>query len=151
MQCYNRQFVEQGGADVDNQYVSLTFLPFEEASSNKMVSNFLKFTGKDKADGFGAQAWLAGILLRDAVNAVVKQSGVNGVTRKAVIDALNQIHDFTAEGMQAKTDIAARNTSQCFMLTQLKGGKFQRVFPTKAGTFDCNKKNLVTVKYDSQS
>jgi hypothetical protein len=142
VQCYDEKFIEQGGSDVEDQYVSLTFLPFEEAGANKMVANFLKFTGKDKADGFGAQAWIAGILLRDAVNAVVEADGVNGITRKAVIDQLNATKDFDAEGMAVTTDVGDREVSPCYMLTQVQNGKFKRVFPKKAGTFNCDKKNL---------
>ncbi|MFO7589704.1 MAG: ABC transporter substrate-binding protein, partial [Acidimicrobiia bacterium] len=55
VQCYNADFVEQGGADIEDQFVYLGFVPFEEAKSNKMMANFLKFTGREQADGFGAQ------------------------------------------------------------------------------------------------
>jgi hypothetical protein len=143
VQCYDKKFIEQGGADVEDQYVSLTFLPFEEAGSNKMVANYLKFTGKDKADGFGAQAWIAGVLLRDAVNAVVDKDGVNGVTRAAVLDQLNATSDFDADGMAVTTDVGGRTPSSCYALVQVQNGKFKRVHPTKAGTFDCSKKNVV--------
>jgi hypothetical protein len=144
VQCYDAKFIEQGGADVEDQYVSLTFLPFEEAGDNKMVANYLKFTGKDKADGFGAQAWIAGILLRDAVTAVVDQDGVNGVTREAVLAQLNATKDFDADGMAVTTDVGDRAPSPCYALVQVQNGKFKRVHPTKAGTFDCAKKNVVS-------
>ena len=34
-----------------------------------MLANFVKYTGKDNVDCFGAYAWAAGIAFRDAVNA----------------------------------------------------------------------------------
>ena len=34
------------------------------------------------------------------------------------------------------------------MLEQWKSGKFVRVYPTKAGTFDCNKSNVLTFQED---
>ena len=72
--CYTRQLIEQGGSDVEDQYVSVSFVPFySEAKANQMTSNFVKYTGKDKVDGFGAQAWAAGVYFRDAVNAVVER------------------------------------------------------------------------------
>jgi hypothetical protein len=144
VQCYDQKFIEQGGADVENEYVSVTFVPFEEASANKMTANFLKFTGKDKADGFGAQAWIAGIFLRDAVEAVVKADGVNGVTRAAVLEQMNNTNGFNADGMAATTDIGDRKVSPCYALVQVQNGEFKRVYPKKAATFDCNKKNNVT-------
>ena len=45
-------------------------------------------------------------------------------------------------------DIAGRGISPCYVLTQVKNGKFVRVFPTKPGTFDCAKKNVMQVKLD---
>jgi hypothetical protein len=38
--------------------------------------------------------------------------------------------------------------SDCYVLMQVKGGKFVRVFPTKKGTLDCNPKNVYTIKMD---
>jgi substrate-binding family protein len=148
LQCYDRKLIEQGGTDVEGQFVSTLFLPFEEASSNKSLANFLKFTGKDKADGFGIQAYASGLLLSQAVEQIVKASGVNGLTRKALFDQLATINDFDAGGMIGKTNIAARETSNCYVLTQVKGGKFVRVTPTKKGTFDCKPRNRLEIQLD---
>jgi Periplasmic binding protein len=148
LQCYDRKLIEQGGTDVEGQFVSTLFLPFEEASSNKSLANFLKFTGKDKADGFGIQAYASGLLLSQAVDQIVKASGVNGLTRKALFDQLATINDFDAGGMIGKTNIAARETSNCYVLTQVKGSKFVRVTPTKKGTFDCKARNRLEIQLD---
>jgi Periplasmic binding protein len=148
LQCYNRNLIEQGGNDVEGQFVSTLFLPFEEASSNKSLANYLKYTGKDKADGFGIQAYASGLLVSQAVEQIVKANGVNGVTRKALFDQLETINDFDAGGMIGKTNIAARETSNCYVLTQVKGGKFVRVTPTKKGTFDCKPRNRLEIKLD---
>ncbi len=148
LQCYDKALLEQGGADVEGQYVSLLFLPFEEASTTKGLANFIKYTGKDKVDGFGVQAYASGLLLTQAVDQVVAKSGVNGVTRKAVFDELANIHDFTAEGIIGKTDTGNRKVSPCYVLTQVKNGEFVRVTPTKKGTFDCKKRNTLEIKLD---
>jgi hypothetical protein len=148
LQCYDRHLIEQGGADVEGQYVSTLFLPFEEASYNPTLANFLKYTGKDKADGFGIQAYASGLLVSQAVDQIVKVHGVNGVTRKALFDQLATINNFDAGGMIGKTNIAARQVSPCYVLTQVKGGKFVRVSPTKKGTFDCSARNSLGIKLD---
>jgi ABC-type branched-subunit amino acid transport system substrate-binding protein len=146
LQCYDKQLIKQGGADVEGQYVSLLFLPFEEAKYNKTLSNFLKYTGTSKASGFGIQAYASGLLLSQAVNQVVAAKGVNGLTRTAVFDQLNAIKSFNAGGMIGTTDIADRTVSSCYVLTQVKNGKFVRITPSKKGTFDCKPRNLVQVK-----
>ena len=72
------QFLEQGGADVENEYVDLAYLPFfdaKERKANTMLANFVKYTGKDKANGYGVYAWVAGIALRDAVDERVIRRG----------------------------------------------------------------------------
>ncbi len=148
LQCYDKNLVKQGGADVEGQYVSTLFLPFEEASTNKTLSQFLKYTGKDKADGFGIQAYASGLLVSQAIDQIVKADGVNGVTRQALFDQLNSINDFNAGGMIGTTNIAERKVTNCYVLTQIKNGKFVRVTPSKKGTFDCKPKNYKQIKLD---
>jgi hypothetical protein len=153
-QCYDPRLLTQGGADVEGQFVDTLYLPFLDAKErkvNKMAANYVKYTGLDKAGGLGGvYAWSAGIALRDAVNAVVKQSGVNGVTRKSILAALGQIHGFDAEGLFGKIDLAGRVASPCHVLLQVHNGKLARVEPTAPGTFDCAKHNVIHVKLDLQ-
>ncbi len=148
LQCYDRKLLSQGGSDVEGQFVSLLFLPFEEAKSNKSLANFLKYTGKKKADGFGIQAYASGLLLSAAVKKVVAADGVNGLTRAALFEQLNTIKSFNAGGMLGTTNIADRKTSQCYALTQVKNGKFVRIIPTKKGTFNCKPRNVLEMKLD---
>ncbi len=148
LQCYDKNLLSQGGADVEGQYVSTLFLPFEEASTNKTLSQFLKYTGKDKADGFGIQAYASGLLVSQAIDQIVKADGVNGLTRKALFEQLNSINNFNAGGMIGTTNIAERKVTNCYVLTQVKNGKFVRVTPSKKGTFDCNPKNSLQIKLD---
>lgn len=148
LQCYDRKLIEQGGADVEGQFVSLLFLPFEEAKDNKMLANFLKYTGKDKADGFGIQAWASGLLFAEALNAAVAENGVNGVDREAIFEQVAKINSFDAGGMLGKTNIAEKETTPCYVLMQVKSGKFKRVWPPKSATFDCKPQNVVQLKLD---
>ncbi len=122
LQCYDNRLIEEGGADVEDQFVNIGFLPFlgknSEVKSNKMLSTFVKNVGKDKVDGFGAQAWSSGLFFLKVLDGVVKASGVNGLTRQALLDEAPNV------------------------------GEFVRVFPKEKGTFSCNAKNRVTVKVD---
>ena len=153
LQCYDAKFLSEGGSDVEGNYASLFFVPFEEAKQNKSVDAFLKsIGGKSKADGFAAQAWTAGLFFRDVVNNVVKADGNNGLTRARFIDEAKKIHDFTAavggQGMLGPTDVGAHKLNGCFVLTQVKGGKYVRIFPTAKGTLNCDSKNVTTIKLD---
>jgi Periplasmic binding protein len=138
LQCYDRRLIEEGGEAVEGQYVTLFFVPFEEAKQNKSVDNFLKNVGRDNADGFGAQAWAAGLFFRDVVNKVVDADGKDGLTRARFLEEAAKVHDFTADGMLGSTDVGGRKVSPCGAILQVKNGKFVRVNPKKKGTLDCS-------------
>jgi ABC-type branched-subunit amino acid transport system substrate-binding protein len=150
LQCYDSSLIETGGADVEDQYVYTPFLPFlgknSEASTNKLLKSFLKYD--KEPDGFGLQAFAAGILFRDAVNTAIKSGGNNALTRKAVLDAVKANHAFDADGMIGTTDVGGKVPSPCFALMQVQNGDFKRITPTKKGTFNCDKANVVTTKLD---
>jgi hypothetical protein len=65
-----------------------------------------------------------------------------------VFKQLATITRFDAGGMIGATDIADRRVSPCYVLTQVKGGRFVRVTPTKTGTFDCASRNVSQIKLD---
>jgi ABC-type branched-subunit amino acid transport system substrate-binding protein len=149
-QCYDRRMIEDGGADVDGHYVTLSFVPFEEANANKSVANYLKYVGgKQNADGFGAEAWAAGLFFRDVVNNIVKADGDNGLTRARFVEEAAKIHDFNADGMLGPTDVGGQKQSDCFVILQIKAGKFVRVTPKKKGTLTCEgTTKVVSVRFE---
>ncbi len=146
--CYDERFIEQAGADAEGQYVSVNQLPFNEKNSNKALANYIKFAGADNIDGYGAYTWLQGLLLRDSITAIVKRNGVNGLTRAALLEQLKNTHAFDGDGMWGTTDIGNHVPTSCFMLTQVREGKFARVYPKKQGTFDCKKSNQIEIRAD---
>ncbi len=146
--CYDKRLIEQGGSAVEGQYVTLSQIPFNETKSNKAVATYVTATGVDKVDGFGAYAWIASVLFRDSVNAIVKKGGNNALTRKALLAQLTATTSFNADGMWGTTNIGQRIPSPCFLVMQVKNGQFTRVYPTKPGTFDCKASNRITEKAD---
>jgi hypothetical protein len=144
--CYSRAFRE-AGPDVDGTYVTLGHLPFEEADLNEDLGAFLEHVGVEKVDGFGALAWQAADLFRQAVDDVVEAEGPNGLTRASLLDALAHVRSFDANGWAArKTDL--HGGSPCFVIIQIEGGEFHRVHPKKRGTMDCDPKNIVSFELD---
>jgi Periplasmic binding protein len=150
LQCYDRRLLEEGGDAVEGQYVTLFFVPFEEAKQNKSVNNFLKnLEDREEAEGFGAQAWTAGLFFRDVVNNVAKEHGNNGLTRERFLQEAAKVHDFTADGMLGPTDVGGRKVSPCGAILQVKNGKFVRVHPKKKGTLDCSSRTkTVNVRFE---
>ena len=150
LQCYDSKLIAQGGPAVEGEYVYTPFLPFlgknAEGKQNAMLANFLKY---DKApDGFGIQAFAAGLYFTDLVNKVVAKGGPNALTRKAILALAPTVHNFNAGGMIGTTDVGARIPSPCFVLNQVKNGDYVRLLPTAKGTFNCDASNVVTEKLD---
>src|SRR5579871_1115346 len=147
--CYTKAFLAQGGADVEGTYISMPFLPFEEASYSPEDQNYVNAVTYAKADSFGAAGWQAAVAFEDAVNAIVKKDGPNGITRASLLAALRGLGTFDAnKWLGAKTLQGDGSISPCFMVLQVRSGKFVRVYPTQPGTMDCNTSNLVQVSMD---
>lgn len=146
--CYDKQFIQQGGADVEGQYITLLALPFNETKYNRALANYVKFTGSERVDGFGEYAWIASLLFRDSVNTIVKRGGKNALTRRALLAALHSMTSFTADGMWAPTNVGGRLASSCFLIVQVKHGQFTRVYPRRLGTFDCKPSNRAVIRQD---
>ena len=127
----------------------MSFLPFEEASTNAALANFVKYIGKDKADSFSVYGWTATLAFAEAAKAVVDQAGVNALTRANLLhDGIPTLTKFDAGGMIGAVNLAEKVPSACFMIDEFVNGKFVRVYPPKKGTFDCKASNLVKIKAD---
>jgi hypothetical protein len=143
--CYTENF-KTAGTDVDGTYVWMQFVPFEEASSNKAVQTYVDASG-GKPDAFGAQAWQAGMAFTQAVNEIVAEKGANAITRANILAKMKTL-SFDADGWIGKPRTAPKVFSDCMVIMQINGGKFERVFPKEAGTLDCKSSNITTVKID---
>ena len=59
------------------------------------------------------------------------------VTRAKLLAALAQIHSFSDNGVFPDTDVAAKKNSVCYLLLQIKGGKYTKVDTPPKG-FRCD-------------
>ena len=103
IQCYDKKTVAAGQA-MANTHIVMNFLPFEETKANKTLANFIKYVGKDKINGFAVWGWVSTLLFKQAANQVVKDHGVNGLTRANLLTALKNTHSFNAGGMWGTMD-----------------------------------------------
>jgi len=143
--CYTQAFLAEGGSAVEGTYVWLPFLPFEEASYNAEDQNYVNTVGLAKVDSFGAGAWQAAVAFQTAINTIVVKSGVNGITRATLLQALDGLTNFSANGWAGPKALKPGGYSPCMMIMQVQNGKFVRVYPIKPGTLDCNPSNILTV------
>ena len=134
--CYERSFLD-AGATVEGTYVPIGFLPFDETEASRAVDVYVRSVGRNKVSGLGVYVYAATLALREVLERIVATDGVNGITRAAVLEGLQQLTDFDAGGLIGRTDIAGKQVTSCFVLTQVRDGRFVRVHPKQPGTFDC--------------
>jgi hypothetical protein len=144
--CYSGNMLAQGGDAVENTYVWMTFLPFEEADTNEALQAYVDAVGIDEVDSFGAQAWQAAMAFAQVANQIVADQGPNALTRANLLAGLGELTDFSADGWAGPKSL--RGVGDCFVLLQIRDGAFERVWPEARGTFDCSPDNLGAVSLD---
>jgi ABC-type branched-subunit amino acid transport system substrate-binding protein len=149
--CYADYFLEQGGSSVEGTYNQMLTLPFydEYESSPSLKALVDKLGDSHKIDSNSMFAYVNALLFQDAVEKVVASGQT--LTRKALLDQLNNTHDFDADGIIGPSDVGNRKGSPCMAVVQVIDGAWTRVFPEEAGTFDCSPENLVELKANMNS
>src|SRR5439155_2671833 len=141
--CYTKKYLTTGAAAVEGTYVWVPFVPIEETAANPALAAYVATVGKDKVDTWGVTSWQSAIAFQRVVNAIVAHDGPNAITRAKVLTGLRAMKDFDAAGISGPR--ALGSPSACYVLLQVKGGAFTRVWPIKRGTLDCDPGNLATV------
>lgn len=143
--CYDSSFSQQGGSVVNGTYADLNDLPFyTEYQDNPALSALVKqMGGTTNLNNNAIDAYIQALLFQD----VVQKAAANGGTlnRASLFTALKGETSFTAEGIIGPTNVGGHQLSDCDVITQLVNGQWQRVYPAKPGTFDCNSGNTQTI------
>jgi ABC-type branched-subunit amino acid transport system substrate-binding protein len=130
---------EAGGPSVvEGQWIPVVQAQFlgEDAGTVPEVALFDQWMKKDFAsfpiDQFSNTSWANAALFVQALKAAGPQA-----TRPKLLAALAQIHSFSNNGMFPDTDVASKKNSVCYMLLQIKGGKYVKVDTPPKG-FRCD-------------
>jgi hypothetical protein len=134
---------------LDDTWGSNSYALFTDASANPGVRTFLQYVPEAQADSFAIYGWAATLAFAEAARAVVAKDGVNGLTRSSFLQhGVQTLTKFDADGLIGTTNMYEHIPTPCYVVWHLTHGRFKRVYPTKAGTFDCQTSNLVTTKAD---
>ena len=147
--CYDGTYLDQAGADAEGTHATLQFLPFyTEYKSNASLRTLAKaMGGVDKLNGNGVSSWIAALLFQDAAGKAVATGAT--LTRQSLLDALKTEQSFDAQGIVGPADVGNHQISPCFVVAQVKHGKWVREYPAKAVTFDCKPSNVVDMKAEA--
>ena len=123
---YDASYVQQAGSAAVNTYVYLNFVPFEQASSNREMSTYLKWL-QQVAPGahptfYGVWAWSAtALFVREALQLGGKLS------RSSLVAAFRKVHNWNTGGMTAPQNVGGKINGPCWGIVRLQGGKWQKV------------------------
>lgn len=146
--CYNTALFEIGGGVEDGTYLTVYSVPFEEADTNEELQAYVDGVADPAA--FGMNAWASGVLLEEAINRIIESTGdINAITRANVLETLNGIDSFDANGMLGAVNPRDGFGSECFVLLQIQDQEFVRIYPEERGTLDCDSRNAVEITLDA--
>jgi len=136
-QYYDPDLLKEPGAE--GALVQLNTVPFEEEKDSPALQAYLAAYAKVQGDkpepsSLGVQSYSAGLLFATAA----KAAGPD-LTRDSVLAQLKKIKKWDGGGLHFISDPGDNSVSTCFMYDVVKGGKFVRLEPKKATTFNCNK------------
>lgn len=131
---YQLKYPAAADGNAEGAYVQLTTWPFNEPDANPAMAQYLDYLAaanpglnvKTDPEQLGVQSFSAFLMWATAV----KELGSN-VTRAGLVDALKNIHSWDGGGLHGTSDPGQSQGSPCFIMMQIKGEGFERVFPTK--------------------
>jgi ABC-type branched-subunit amino acid transport system substrate-binding protein len=134
---YDHQFVGDYGDLFQGSYVQTYFTPFETSPKSKGLSDYLEWmkkSGKPTTEN-SMDAWLNAALFVEGL----RKAGPN-FTRQKVVDAINAMTHFTADGLLAGVDWTRGHTelvSTCVGMSKISGSGFVPTFTKDGKPFIC--------------
>ena len=136
---YDEGFIKQAGAAAEgvlnDQQYAMFFNP-EDGEKIPAVKDFQTWTSRvapgRKRDVFAVFGWSSAALFVQALKAAGPQA-----KRDTVLAELKKITSFDAGGLIAPANPAAKQPAHCYILNEVKGGKWQRL-ESPANAFRCD-------------
>jgi len=150
--CYAPYYIALNPSVTEGTYQNLTSIAFytEYQDNPTLAAEVKQIGGISNLDSNSLSSYVEALLFQDAVTKAVANGGT--LTRQSLYSVLrSQETAFNADGIVGTTNVSAHSPSPCFAIARVVSGKWQRVYPAKAGSFDCNPGNLVQVKVNMTS
>jgi ABC-type branched-subunit amino acid transport system substrate-binding protein len=134
--AYEHETIAENQEFLNGLYVATLFAPFESKPKPPAVKLFQKWM--KKTDGEITENAVVGWLNADLFVTGLKAAGPD-FTRQKVIDAINEMTDYTANGFVPPVDwtTAHENDQDCMALMKIVKGKFKPVVGEKGKPFFC--------------
>lgn len=141
---YDQTFLDAAGDAAEGAFIGTAYIPMEEAADHPATQLYLD--NLDKTGGkkavLGIQSTSAWLLFATLAKACDQD---NDLTRDCILKGAKKVTEWTGGGLHAPTSPATNEGAQCFVVLQVKDGKFTRWTPTDED-FSCNPDYVVSVK-----
>ena len=120
---------------LDNTYVRMVFIPFEERDVVKAVDDYINIVEANNGDTslLGMQSTSAFWLWATAAAACG-----DDLTRDCVMSEVATQTEWTGGGLHVPTNPAANDAPDCGLIVKFEGTSYVRFTPDEPGTFDCD-------------
>ena len=142
--AYNQEGIAKNANVANGSYVFTLFTPFESKSKPKGLKLYEKWI--KKSGGTKSENSVVGWLNADLFVRGLKAAGCD-FTRQKVIDAINQMTNYNADGLIAPVDWtkAHQQAPSCFAWSKVENGKFKPVFGQPGKPFLCFPPDLTSI------
>ena len=145
---YSPQFAQQTSPESNGDLVLMSATAaYEEASSNpglQLMESWLNRVAPGcHQDIFAILAWSAGLAFEQAAKAGRPRPHPCPPDRQAPGSPTGPV-----AASRRRSNIGQKIPSKCFFYLKIENGAFQRVYPTRANTYDCNS-GLSSTRRDS--
>jgi hypothetical protein len=149
--CYAPYFIALDPSVTEGTYQNLTTIAFytEYQDNPALAAEVQQLGGINNLDSNSLSSFVESLLFQDAVNKAIAHGGT--LNRESLFNVLRtQETAFNADGITGTTDVSHHQLSPCFAIARVISGKWQRVYPAKAESFDCNPSNVVQIKLNEK-
>lgn len=131
---YAAQCAEANDGALDNLYIRMSYVPFEDAAANQATQDYLDLIAESGGDTamLGVQATSSFLLWATAASACGAE-----LTRECVLTNLKGITSWTGHGLHAESNPGENHPPKCSSILRLVGNTYERVVPEEAATFEC--------------
>ena len=129
---YADVLISRAGSSAEGTVVRTSFAMLEEADKVKAVADYLNmmktYNDGGKIAALGMQATSSYLLFATAAKQCI-EANAGELDRACVMQNAKKITSWTGGGLHAPTNPGENKPSECFLLVEVKDGKFQRLYP----------------------
>jgi ABC-type branched-subunit amino acid transport system substrate-binding protein len=137
--AYNENFLKIAGKGAEGATIDQVYALFKGEDAGRipeitLFNQWMKRVDPNQTvDLFAMYGWISGRLFAEGMEKAGPQA-----KRTKLIETLHNVGTWDAHGMVAPVNVGQKKPSDCFFVFRIKGGRYERVFPTDRRNFACD-------------